>query len=435
MDIVRRIIRLFGAFVISLALSKTSFAQTTPAPAGHQHEMPTQPDHEDSGMTMPGMSRAGSGTSWLSDESPLYVIHKTAGQWMLMFHENLFVQYLYESGARGVDQFGSVNWAMGMAERSFPRGTLNVRAMFSAEPLTIRGCGYPDLLASGERCDGQPIHDRQHPHDLFMELAASYDAPLVGDTRWQIYAAPSGEPALGPVAFPHRVSAMASPLAPISHHWLDATHISFGVLTGGVYSHRWKAEASVFNGREPDERRTDIEFDKLDSVSGRVWFLPTARLAIQFSMGQLTDAEEGDHGATPIDVVRTTASITYHHPLKENSTWATTVAWGNNSESDRRSNALLLETTVSIRDRDTWYGRAKVVGKNGHDLAIADSDEEFAVAKIQAGYTRYVRPIGTLQPGVGGGISFGIVPETLIDDYGRRANLGAALYFTVRPAR
>ena len=365
----------------------------------------------------------------------MYVFHKTTGPWMLMFHGNIFVQFLHESGLRGSDQFGSVNWAMGMAERPAGPGKLKLRAMFSAEPLTIRGCGYPDLLASGERCDGEPIHDRQHPHDVFMELAAAYDAPLAGGTRWQLYLAPAGEPALGPVAFPHRVSALASPLAPISHHWLDATHISFGVVTGGVYSQRWKAEGSVFNGREPDEHRAGFDFGRLDSVSGRLWFLPTSRLAVQFSIGQLTEAEEGDHGESPVDVVRTTASLSYHHPLQDNSLWATTVAWGANSESGRRSNALLLETTLTLRDRDTWYGRAEVVGKNAHDLAVADSDEEFAVAKIQAGYTRYLRPFGAFQPGVGAGVSLGIVPETLKDDYGRRANAGAAVYVTLRPAR
>jgi hypothetical protein len=328
-----------------------------------------------------------------------------------------------------------VNWAMGMAQRSWGRSRLQLKAMFSAEPLTIQGCGYPDLLASGERCDGEPIHDRQHPHDVFMELAAAYDAPLAGDTRWQLYLAPAGEPALGPVAFPHRVSAMASPLAPISHHWLDATHISFGVVTGGVYSQRWKVEGSVFNGREPDEHRADFDLGKLDSVSGRLWLLPTSRFALQFSIGRLTDAEEGDHGGSPIDVVRTTASMSYHQPLQDNSLWATTVAWGNNSESNRRSNALLLETTLTLRDRDTWYGRFEIVGKNAHDLAVADSDEQFAVAKIQAGYTRYLRDLGPFQPGVGAGLSLGIVPETLEDDYGNRANVGAAVYVTLRPAR
>jgi hypothetical protein len=78
------------------------------------------------------------------------------------------------------------------------------------------------------------------------------------------------------VAFPHRVSALANPIAPITHHWLDATHITFGVITSGVRSARWNAEASIFNGREPDENRTDVDFGALDSYSARFTVAPTA---------------------------------------------------------------------------------------------------------------------------------------------------------------
>src|SRR5258705_6328145 len=138
---------------------------------------------------------------------------------------------------------------MGMAERNVARGHLGLRGMVSLEPWTIRGCGYPDLLASGEQCGGGTIHDRQHPHDLAMEFAATYDALIHGDLRWQVYGGPAAEPALGPVAYPHRVSAMPNPIAPVTHHWLDSTHVSFGVVTGGVYGKRWKAESSAFNGR------------------------------------------------------------------------------------------------------------------------------------------------------------------------------------------
>ena len=220
---------------------------------------------------MESMARDGSGTAWQPDSTPMYALHADKAGWMLMAHENAFVQVLHDSGERGQDQFGSINWFMGMADRKVGLGRVGLRGMVSIEPWTIGGCGYPDLLATGERCNGQKIHDRQHPHDLVMELAAEYDAPIRGSMRWQVYGGPAGEPALGPVAYPHRLSAMPNPLAPISHHWLDATHITFGVVTGGVYANRWKAEASVFNGREPDENRTNIEFAALDSVSGRLW--------------------------------------------------------------------------------------------------------------------------------------------------------------------
>ena len=232
--------------------------------AGHQ-----MPHAEGTRVTRwPSMARDGSGTSWQPDDSPMYAFHASRAGWQLMAHENLFVQYLHESGTRGADQGGSINWFMGMAQRPAGRGRLRLNGMVSLEPFTIPGCGYPDLLASGEQCDGEAIHDRQHPHDLFMELSARYDAPLARGLRWEIYGGPAAEPALGPVAFPHRLSAMPNPLAPMSHHWLDATHVSFGVVTGGVYGAKWKAETSVFNGREPDEHRTGFDFGALDSVSG-----------------------------------------------------------------------------------------------------------------------------------------------------------------------
>jgi YHS domain-containing protein len=418
-------------FLVFIALA-TSAAGQSPADADQQHEGHTTSSND---QQQTPAARDGSGTAWLPDESPMYVVHSIKGPWMLMFHENAFLQYLKESGDRGDDQFGSINWIMGMAERSAGPGRLGLRGMFSAEPWSIRGCGYPDLLATGEECSGEQIHDRQHPHDLFMELAAIYDAPLEGKARWQVYGGPAGEPALGPVAYPHRLSAMPNPLAPISHHWLDSTHITFGVVTGAVYGGKWKAEASVFNGREPDEQRTNIDFAALDSVSGRLWFLPSPRVALQVSAGHLKEAEPGDAGSARIDVNRITASATYHRVFEENSLWATTVAWGRNAESGHgASNAFLAESTVTFRQRDTLFGRFEVAAKSAHDLVVPEPPESFTVAKLQAGYTRYLRPWSGFQPGVGGGLSLGIVPGTLAATYGRRVNPGVAIFLTVRPA-
>lgn len=240
------------AWVAALVASPAS-PQVAPQPP-EQHEHPATSTQEPAERDLQ-MMREGSGTGWLPDSTPMYSIHRQRDAWQLMAHGNGFIQFLSESGARGDDQFGSINWIMGMARREVGAGRLTLRGMFSAEPWTIRGCGYPVILASGEQCAGEQIHDRQHPHDLMMEIAAAYDAPLSGSIRWQLYAGPVGEPALGPVAYPHRISAIANPIAPMAHHWLDSTHITFGVVTAGISSERWKAEASVFNGREPDEER------------------------------------------------------------------------------------------------------------------------------------------------------------------------------------
>jgi hypothetical protein len=433
-----------GAFTASLLAVTAAGAsaqaaggdQQEPAPTAEparQHDMQHMQMGHDHEMFM-APAREGSGTSWLPDETPMSAIHRRAGDWTLMAHGSVFVQYLYESGDRGSEQFGSINWFMGMADRTVGDGHLGFRGMLSLEPWTIRGCGYPDLLASGELCNGEAIHDRQHPHDLFMELAATYDRPLGGDVRLQVYGGPVGEPALGPTAFPHRISATSNPLAPITHHWLDATHIVYGVATGGVYGERWKAEVSLFNGREPDEKRTDFDFGALDSYSGRVWFLPTNRWALQVSAGHLAEAEAGHDGGPRIDVNRVTASATYHHIRRQGTIWASTLGWGRNQEpGGEATNAFLAETNLTIDERDAWFGRFELTDKSGHDLAL-DSHDLFTVAKLQGGYARYFSPWNRLKPGVGAGLSAGFVPDSLESVYGRRVNVGFAIFVTLRPA-
>jgi hypothetical protein len=414
-----------------------------PAQEQHQHPPPEKkpgPDHEAANMAL-FPPREASGTAWLPDATPMYGIHRPVGSWQLMGHGNTFAQFLYDSGDRGHDQFGSINWVMGMAHRNLGSGRLGLRGMVSLEPWTVRGCGYPDLLATGERCDGAPIHDRQHQHDLFMEIAAQYDRPLTSSVRWQVYGGPAAEPALGPAAYPHRISAMPNLLAPIAHHWLDATHITFGVLTGGIYGNRWKAEASAFNGREPDEERTGFDLASLDSVSGRVWFLPTTNLAMQVSAGHLTEAEPGEDGGNRVDVTRVTASATYHRALGEGGIWATTAAWGRNEEEDHASNALLVETNLTLADREAWFGRFEIVGKTAHDLDMPPSlvpdiegTETFAVGKLQGGYIRYIATWKGLRSGLGVSASAGIVPNDLKTVYGSRVNAGFGVFLTVRPA-
>ncbi len=413
-------------FAIIVTAASPAAAQTPEAPEPHEHGAPTE-------LFAP---REASGTAWLPEATPMYGFHRLRAPWEVMLHGNVFLQYLNEGGEehRRGQQAGSVNWFMGMARRPLGAGRLGLRTMLSLEPFTIGGCGYPDLLATGETCDGDTIHDRQHPHDLFMEVAAEYDAPLTRSLRWQVYGGPAGEPALGPAAFPHRLSAMPNLVAPIGHHWLDATHITYGVVTGGVYGSRWKAEASVFNGCEPDERRTDFDLAPLDSVSGRVWFLPSPRLALQVSAGRLEEAEAA-HGAAPReDVARVTASATYHLPLGPGGFWATTIGWGANSESGERTHALTAETMASPDGESTWFGRMEIAGKAAHDLHVHESDGVFTVGKLQGGYVRYLSARRGLQPGFGMSISASLVPAALEARYAGRVVPGFGVFMTLRPA-
>jgi hypothetical protein len=272
-------------------------AATAPAAAQHDHAAGASAAEHSHGGTSLFAPREVSGTSWQPDATPMHGVHGAWRRWELMFHGNVFLQWLYEpaerhrSGGMATHQVSSVNWGMAMARRPLAGGRLGIRGMASLEPWSVTDCGFLNFLATGESCEGDSIHDRQHPHDLVMEAALEYERPIRGDLRWHVYGGVAGEPALGPAAFPHRLSSIANPVAPITHHWLDATHISFGVVTAGVSARRWRAEVSAFNGREPDEQRADVDWGALDSVSARLSLMPTERLMIQVSGGHLREAE------------------------------------------------------------------------------------------------------------------------------------------------
>ncbi|MFL5608619.1 MAG: hypothetical protein ACJ8AD_19340, partial [Gemmatimonadaceae bacterium] len=253
------------------------------------------------------MDRMGSGTTWVPEAAPIPSLYFAApGRWDITGHGVAFLQYDRQDGPRGDDQLGSLNWLMLMASHTLAGGRFQARTMLSLDALTVTSRGYPLLLQSGEAFDGQPLHDRQHPHDLWMELSALYERPMSPSLGVMLYAAPSGEPALGPVAFMHRPSAMDNPTAPISHHWQDATHISFGVLSAGLFTHTFKVEGSVFNGREPDQQRFNFDPITLDSYSGRVTYQPTSELSFTGGYGFLRSPEALNPGES---MHRITASI------------------------------------------------------------------------------------------------------------------------------
>lgn len=392
------------------------------------------------------MNRDGSGTAWQPDSSPMYALHRMTRSGEFMLHGNLVLQYIKERGVRGDGQFGSINWLMGMARRQLAAGDLSVRAMLSAEPFTVGECGYPALLATGESCEGgQRLHDRQHPHDLFMELAASYEREITRGLGLQIYGGPVGEPALGPVAYPHRMSAQPNPIAPIGHHWFDATHISFGVATAGLFGKVWKLEGSLFNGREPDENRYDLDLGRLDSYSGRLWLLPNARWALQASAGRLNEVEPARGAEPPKDQTRLTASASYHQPLMKGGIWASTLLWGRNKTAGRATDAFLVETNLNLAEVNVFFFRAETVRKTGEDLVLdqprqgpADPtlvDDVFTVASLSAGHVHQFGPFGGLVPALGVRVGVSFVPAELKPFYGARVQPGFAIFASLRPGR
>jgi hypothetical protein len=407
------------------------------AAAQHQHaDTATSP----AGMAMPmngalgiSMDRTGSGTTWIPDAVLLPSRHFMAGSWMLMVHGFLFGQYTWTDGPRGASQWGSLNWAMLMADRPFAGGRLQLRFMPSLDPWTVGRCGYPVLLQSGETCQGAPLVDRQHPHDFFMEVAAVYEREITRDAAMFVYAAPAGEPALGPVAFMHRPSAMDEPQAPLSHHWQDATHISFGVLTAGIFSRTARLELSAFNAHEPNEQRWDFDRITVNSFSGRVTLNPTANLSLTAGFGALDNPERQQPAE---DMTRFVASAMYGRAIGARGQWASTVILGSNKHPEHRpSHALLAEAEAVLDERHTLFGRFEHVRKNAHELQLAAFPDEqtFDIAAASVGYIRDVaRGRGvTLGLGARGSVSF--VPPDLESAYGSRTPLGGMIFLRVRP--
>ncbi|HET6763540.1 MAG TPA: hypothetical protein VFH27_07700 [Longimicrobiaceae bacterium] len=415
------------------------------------HPEPAAPAMDHAGMAgmagmdaMPGMAggplgipmtRMGSGTSWLPDVSPMHAKHFMLGGWEAMVHGVAYGYFVRQNGPRGAEQWGSSNWAMLMAGHPLAGGRLQLHGMFSAEPWTVKDGGYPLLLQTGETYGGQPLHDRQHPHDLFMELAALYERPVAENLAIELYGGPVGEPALGPVAFPHRPSAMNDPLAPLGHHWQDATHISFGVVTAGLFSRTWKAEASLFNGREPDEDRTDFDMGRLDSYSGRLSYNPSAAWSFSASAGYLHHAERlGDHTS----LRRYGVSAMHGRAFGTAGQWNSAFTWGANQHVGEGGleSAWLAETNLDLDARNSVFARAEYVTKGAEDLVLgaAPPAESFRIASISGGYVHDLLAVGGLSAGLGVRGSVSLVPRTLEPFYGSRTPTGWSIYVRLRPA-
>jgi hypothetical protein len=361
------------------------------------------------------MMRDASGTSWQPDTAPMDAIHGIAGDWATMIHGYIFAIYDNQGGARGGSKTFSESMLMSMAQRSLGPGQLTLKGMISLDPLMGKS-GYPLLLQTGETADGTThLVDRQHPHDFLMELAGVYSVPVGSDTSVFLYAGYPGEPALGPPAFMHRFSAISNPEAPIGHHWLDATHVTFGVLTAGVVRGNWKLEGSLFNGREPDQFRWGWDPLRLNSASTRVTFNPSDTWSFQASYGYIKSPEQLEPDA---DQHRVTLSAIYNRKL-EHGNWQTTLAWGENfNEPGPSLNAYLLESAIGWYQH-TVFMRAENDAKNElFEPPSPFAGRIFNVTKFSLGYVYDVPLAEHVSLGFGGlGSVYGL-PAALKTAYG-----------------
>lgn len=431
---------------------KMPMPAASPSPGGQMEDMSS---HDMGPLVMKGNDMAvrlgetenllycgqmGSGTSWAPHNSPLHMWDSVAGGWLLMFHFNAVVGVNSQGGPRGASKFESANWFMPMAFHKLGKGTLQLRGMFSAEPFTFARGGSPLLFQTGETYKGRPLIDRQHPHDLFMELSAQYTLPLGDRGTWFTYFGYPGEPALGPDAFMHRASAAENPSATLSHHLQDSTHISFGVLTTG-FTYRWfKIEGSIFNGREPDENRYDFDAHKWNSRSARVSFAPNQNWSAQVSYGFLRSPENQE---PDLDEHRATASLQYNRAFKHGN-WASAFIWGRNHISgagdSRDLNGYTAESTVNFLDKNYFYTRLELVDKDellrAEDrarLGITQTHPSFRIGAYTFGGVRDVWNNKKLLLGVGSDVTFYSKPPVLDSIYGHPVSW--KLFLRIRPAR
>jgi len=380
---------------------------------------------------------ASAGTSAEPNSTPAPMLMSMHGPWMLMFHANAFVTDTQQTSPRGHDKLFSTNWFMPMAERRLGPGQLTLRAMFSLEPATITGREYPLLFQQGETAFGKPIADGQHPHNFFMEIAGLYDTKLGEKTLLSFYAAPVGDPSIGPTAYPHRASASEDPVGSLGHHQEDSTHISYDVVTLGVTHGIARIEASGFHGREPDESRWTIGKGAIDSWSTRLTLQPGQNWSGQYSYARIKSLE----ALFPAeDQERMTSSVMYNRPFT-NGNWATTALWGRTRslQDNSKENSYLLESLVRFKTSNYAWTRIENAGRSNELIngpnPLPPGFEEQPVGHVQAytfGYDHDLDLIPRVRTAVGAQVTTYGVPNALRPIYGTDP-IGVSVFIRLRP--
>jgi hypothetical protein len=416
-----------------------------------QHDMSRMEADTSRSLVAMSIDRAASGTSWLPDAAPKRAIHRSLGDWMLMAHGSVFGQYDRQETLHGDTQMGVVDWEVLMAARPVAGGMFTARVMTSLEALALGRRGYPELLQSGGTDGDARLANRQHPHDLWNELAATYDHNVLSGVAAFVYGGVVGEPALGPVAYMHRPSSDADPFAPLGHHWQDAAHESFGVITTGVYGARAKLEGSAFNGREPDDYRFNLDYQgaRLDSYAARLTVAPSTRVVASAWGGYVFDHDPLDPGT---GMQRYGASLLTELPAAREGAWSAALVGGINihhhgsrahshgtetAKSYHIATSTLVETTYELGERATLYGRAEQVQKSADDLGFngADLMQLFTVRALTLGGTTELAAVRRLSFGVGARGTVNLLPATLEPTYQTRTPLGFSVFLRVRPTR
>lgn len=395
------------------------------------------------------MSRDGSGTSWLPDASAMHAIMFNVSSWQLMTHYNIFLRYnnqdIFRKGSRGSAKFDAPNMGMLMGQHQVGKnGLFHFSIMMSLDPLTVQGGGYPLLFQTGESWKGTSLVDRQHPHDLFSEVAVSYTQALSPNTDFSVYLGYPGEPALGPVTFMHRPSGMYGPDAPIGHHWQDATHITFGVATLGFRFHDLKIEGSSFTGREPNENRYNFDKPRFDSYSARLSYNPSKNWALQVSRGFIKSPEALNPDE---NVTRTTASANYAIEYRPGNFITANLVYGlNQSKGLANDPSIGLEGaiefgTTSIYTRYEWVKKSfqelqldrLVLSMLPFYTQLPSSKTLYSINAFTLGFNKQLFHLGKTNVAIGAQATLNVSPEALQSLYGKTPIAGE-VFLRIFPA-
>jgi hypothetical protein len=362
--------------------------------------------------------------------------------WSWATDANVFAGYNYQE--RLFADFAAIesqNWFMLTGAHKAGPGRLTVTGMLSLEPLTIGRLVYagdggmdrvyatsptgkrvpfggsPQIFQTGESWQGVPLVNIQHPHDLIMGLGVTYRIAQ-SQVAYVFGADLVGSPTLGPTPFMHRESARDNPQVPVTHHDLDSTHISEGVVRAGVEKGPMTFEASVFRGEEPDQddNRYNIEKPMLDSWAARVSWRQGPWQA-QFSGGRLRKPEWFE----PYENTKLTASIEYNGAIASRPL-AATLAWGHHVEDNGfndHADGYLLEWDLRATDRLSIYGRAEnstkeIFGLGLHPTGFNHKHFYSHIDPLTVGFVHDIAPARYGRLGIGADATVYRMSEDLI---------------------
>ena len=203
-------------------------------------------------------------------------------------------------------------------------------------------------------------------------------------------------------------------------------------MTAGLVLDRVKLEASRFNGREPDQKRYNIETAPLDSTALRAVVEPDARTLAAGELGEADRARAARARGRPAPLV---GERNLHAADRATAGGRRPLAWGRKTIEGEPQDAFALETSLK-RGAWTLFGRGEITENNELSkpsmTTMMGTREAFRVGKASLGLARDVDLGGPFGLTVGALASVNVIPDGLRAEYGRQYPLGAMAFLRFR---